>query len=374
MRRILLLLSCLIAMPAIAADVNAPATAPADDAAIMLQQIESIEAPDFDQSRRNDPQYMKNYRAKRLDGLRKKSELEKQFYTRFPDHPKSVSVMDDRWFQLLDDNKNDVVATETADFLAAHPNSPDRLEVIRARAVSAIVAMDADPAAPNILALRATAAQAGSLTEEFIKAAGKDDQRGAELLFMMSGADAESPAQKAEIYHRIIAQYPNSSMAKTVTGVLRQTAEIGKPFDLAFNDAISGKAISIQSLHGKIVVVDFWATWCGPCVGEIPHLKELYAQYKNKGVEFIGVSLDQSQEMGGLDKLKAFVKENQVDWPQDFQGNFWQSEFSSGWGIYSIPSVFIIDSQGKLFSTEARGKLDQLIPELIAKRDKPPAS
>ncbi len=64
----------------------------------------------------------------------------------------------------------------------------------------------------------------------------------------------------------------------------------------------------MKSLKGKVVVIDFWATWCGPCVAEMPNMKKLYAEYKDKGVEFVGVSLDKSKEQGGLDKLSKRFK------------------------------------------------------------------
>ncbi len=96
-------------------------------------------------------------------------------------------------------------------------------------------------------------------------------------------------------------------------------------------------------------------------------MKELYSKYRDKGVEFIGVSLDQPKEEGGLDALKKFVKENDIRWPQYYQGNFWDSEFSKSWGVNAIPCVFIVDAEGKLFSVEARGKLEEMIPQLLEK-------
>jgi hypothetical protein len=101
----------------------------------------------------------------------------------------------------------------------------------------------------------------------------------------------------------------------------------------------------------------------------MPKMKELYAEYKPKGVEFIGISLDNPQSKGGLSKLKDFVTGNQINWPQYYQGNGWDSEFSSSWGVNSIPCVFVVDAEGKLASADARGKLEELLPQLIAKRD-----
>ena len=83
------------------------------------------------------------------------------------------------------------------------------------------------------------------------------------------------------------------------------------------------------------------------------------------------MSLDQPKEAGGLDKLKKFVAEKEIAWPQYYQGKGWESEFSKSWGINSIPCMFVVDADGKLVSVEARGKLEQLIPELLKKKDVP---
>ena len=154
---------------------------------------------------------------------------------------------------------------------------------------------------------------------------------------------------------RIARDFPDSPYVKSIKGDRHQRESIGKPFNLEFTDAIKGYTVSTRNLKGKVLVIDFWATWCGPCVAEMPHMKELYAKYHDQGVEFIGVSLDWPEKRGGLENVKKFVKENQVPWPQFYQGNGWESEFSQGWGISAIPTIFLVNSTGNLCSIPERG-------------------
>jgi alkyl hydroperoxide reductase subunit AhpC len=99
-------------------------------------------------------------------------------------------------------------------------------------------------------------------------------------------------------------------------------------------------------------------------------MKELYEKYHSRGVEFIGVSLDQSEAQGGLDSLKKFVREKEIGWPQFYQGNGWESEFSMSHGINSIPALFIVDANGNLRSTNAREDLEAWINRLLAEANR----
>jgi thiol-disulfide isomerase/thioredoxin len=179
--------------------------------------------------------------------------------------------------------------------------------------------------------------------------------------------------KRTELARRIVDEYPDSFRGRMVRGQDRQRERIGQPFELEFTDAISGRTVSMKQFRGKIVVVDFWATSCGPCRREIPELKRLYAQYHDQGVEFIGVSQDGPEEDGGFAELKSFVAKEQIPWPQFYEGHDSSalltgsavSDFSESWGIEGIPTVFLIDADGNLYSTEAQGKLDTLIPKLL---------
>ena len=204
--------------------------------------------------------------------------------------------------------------------------------------------------------------------DEFIAFAPKDE-RGAELLTMLSRMPSFRPRRSYKalkaLYQRIGDQYPGSRSAELRRGSLRRLDAVGKPFDLEFIEAISGSQVSMKDLRGKAVVIDFWSTSCSACVAEMPKMKKLYAEFKEKGLEIIGVNLDAPKEDGGLDKLKEFVKKEGIPWPQYYQGDGWHSAFSTSWGIHFLPAVFVVDQEGKLYSVEARGKLETMIPKLL---------
>ena len=213
----------------------------------------------------------------------------------------------------------------------------------------------------------AAVAKQTQLAEQFVASYPRHEQ--APQMLMMAAQMSDDDAHAVDLYRKLAADYPQSPMAERAKGQVRRADGVGKPFEISFNDVTSGQTVSSDTLKGKVVVVDFWATWCGPCVAELPTMKKIYADFHDKGVEFVGVSLDQSEAKGGKQKLIDFVAKNDMAWPQFYQGNYWQSEFSSSWGINSIPALFVVDADGNLFSTEARGKLEEILPELIAKRD-----
>jgi hypothetical protein len=219
------------------------------------------------------------------------------------------------------------------------------------------------------------------------------------VLAVSAGLDALPIArQRSALGDRIMRDYPDVFKDRLADGQRRQHERIGEPFELEFADAITGRRVSIKALRGKVVVVDFWASYGGLLGGHISKMKRLYAEYHDKGVEFIGVSLDHSEEHGGLDELKAFVAKEQVPWPHFYEdlepqraGNrpgptdrllasiqhyygfdsnrgvtrTAAKEFSDSWGIHLLPTVFLIDTEGKLYSTEAEGQLETLLQHVL---------
>ena len=135
---------------------------------------------------------------------------------------------------------------------------------------------------------------------------------------------------------------------------------VGQPLDLKFQ-SVDGKPVDIATLKGKVVLVDFWATWCGPCIGEIPHVKAAYEKLHSKGFEIIGISLDSNKA-----KLETFVKDKGMTWPQFFDGKGWKNEISTKFGIHSIPQMWLVDKKGNLVDLQGRQNLEAKVEKLLA--------
>ena len=117
----------------------------------------------------------------------------------------------------------------------------------------------------------------------------------------------------------------------------------------SFTD-LGGKTISLADYRGKVVLVDFWATWCPPCIAELPHVLETYRKFNDKGFEIIGISLDSDKE-----KLEKFIADEGMDWPQYFDGKGWENELSNKYAVNSIPATFLIGPDGRIIARSLRG-------------------
>ena len=133
---------------------------------------------------------------------------------------------------------------------------------------------------------------------------------------------------------------------------------VGKPAPSFQVKDLNGKELSLKKLHGQVVLLDFWATWCGPCIAEMPNVKKTYEKYKDQKFQIIGISLDRS-----IEPLKSFVKKEGLAWHQYFDD---ARILSTMYQVNAIPSTFLIDGEGIIRKTNLRGRsLETAVAALV---------
>ncbi len=127
---------------------------------------------------------------------------------------------------------------------------------------------------------------------------------------------------------------------------------------------VAGKPLSVAKYKGKVVLVDFWATWCPPCVRELPNVLKTYEKHHAEGFEIIGISLDQDEK-----KLTDFTKQKNMPWQQYFDGKGWSNKLAAKYGVSSIPATYLLDTEGKIIGNGLRGEeLEEAVNKALAKK------
>lgn len=157
--------------------------------------------------------------------------------------------------------------------------------------------------------------------------------------------------------------YPSARELKAKIDIAKLTAIDQIAPDFTQNDTL-GNPITLSSLRGKYLLIDFWASWCGPCRYENPNLVAAYEAYKDKGFDILGVSLDQPGERAAW--LKA-IKDDKLNWHQVSDLQFWKNSVAVQYGINAIPQNLLLDPQGKIIAKNLKGKdlllkLQELMP------------
>lgn len=171
--------------------------------------------------------------------------------------------------------------------------------------------------------------------------------------FRLFGKEAE--AARTEIMRRVGDAQPRSKQAY----LLKLLKLVGKPLDFSFTPVGTEKPLAMKDLRGKVVVLDFWATWCRACVYELDGMKKMYERCRDRGAEFIGIGLDEE-----ISPLQDLVEEKKIPWPQAVGAAV--RKRSDEWGIFELPTYFVVDKKGVVRSVERHENLETLIEELLA--------
>ncbi|HLP50595.1 MAG TPA: TlpA disulfide reductase family protein, partial [Chitinophagales bacterium] len=197
------------------------------------------------------------------------------------------------------------------------------------------------------------------------------------MFYVTNGPIDKFPKENLAVIQRLEKELPKSAYTKEFRDVytkyeeqMKQVAAQPQAQDVSVGKMApeidlkdpNGKSIKLSSLKGKVVLLDFWASWCGPCRMEMPNVVAAYKKYKDKGFTVYSVSLDKDatawkNSIGAL----GMTWENQVS---DLK--FWQSAAAATYGVQGIPAAFLLDRDGKIVATNLRGSaLDEKIGELI---------
>jgi thiol-disulfide isomerase/thioredoxin len=176
---------------------------------------------------------------------------------------------------------------------------------------------------------------------------------------LLEAASQAAPEKARSLAKEVAASNAPEEIKTRAQGMLTKFDALGKPLPMKFT-AVDGREVDLAKLSGKVVLVDFWATWCGPCVAEIPHVKETYDKLHGKGFEIVGISFDEDKK-----KLETFVTDREMKWPQYFDGKGWGNQFGQKYGISGIPSMWLVDKKGNLRDMNARGGLEEKVAKLL---------
>ena len=182
----------------------------------------------------------------------------------------------------------------------------------------------------------------------------------------------EDPVKALPIFQQIKTDYPSIQLNGDTDGFLAAIKEmadkktirdalVGVPFPDFNEKDLEGKDLSVAKYKGKVVLLDFWATWCPPCVMAVPEIQKVYNKYHDNGFEVVGISLD--VDKGDLEK---FVKQRKMLWPQVFAGNRFDNKLAIKYGVAFAPTTFLVGRDGKVIKQlMGTGDLDQEIASAL---------
>lgn len=182
------------------------------------------------------------------------------------------------------------------------------------------------------------------------------------------GLGRNDPAMTKKAYAQVTKLYPGTPEAQEAEMLGPQIDLIGKPAPAFTGPDLDGKAVSSTLLEGKIGLIDFWATFCPPCVKAAPGLAKMAKDLEKRPFAIVSISLDQPEKKT---EIQDFLKKTDIAWPQIYEGQHWKSEIAAKYKVNALPAVFVVDETGKVIRVGLEGEeLRAVVEAEVARLEK----
>ena len=285
-----------------------------------------------------------------------------KFLAKYPDHAA-------RWdFKMLDAQLPLQAAKSREEFEAAMTKIKANLaEIVSAKDAPGAIREQASMMSIQLGMRGASPDELTKLVSDHIKQFPESKGNGRLAMMLVSTVSRGDPEKTLPVVEKLAASdlKPIAEAAKEKLEQIKTLLELKvKPMELKFT-AVDGREVDLTGHRGKVVLIDYWATWCGPCVAGLPEVIDLYGKYHDKGLEIVGISFDQDK-----DALVKFVEKKEMAWAQYFDGKGWQNEYGRKYGINGIPTMWLIGKDGKVVDFEARQDLAEKLAKLLKEEPK----